>query len=758
MRRFLALLGVFIIIAPAAALGPANVLIVVNKRDPVSLAVANHYRLRRQIPGRNFVFVDYTGNTKECSWEQFKKEVYDPTLATIARENIENQISVWLTMPGLPYRVGKNGISGVVHFGQESTPVQSAALGPAGFTTANAYYDAHQAIIPPQPGQPKRYLHMFLPAESIDAGKAFIDRSFSADAKRPKGTIYLFDGDGPRASRQISIPMAARMLDLLDAQHQHRPSSSMTGVRDVLGVYTGAVSFPCAQNTFLPGAIADHLTSFGGALLDSGDQMSCLEFLKAGCVASYGTVVEPYSYPAKFPSAQAHVLYFQGFSAIESYWMSVYWPQQSVFVGDPLARPFGIPPTLRIDNVKDGQQISGDFELAATADAAGDPIGVSHIELFLDDRLVAIQNAGVVPAGAKVELVVGGQTYSHQTAANCLGRDLILGLAKTAAAAPDLMVQVRGGDLWVLSAANLGDKLTVQARSSTPQFQAVALKDRFQPGNTGRELVALWGLNGAAGKDDLLRLTLEEEGQKLTTVEFRAAEELAADKLAAKLTAELQKQLPQQYQLRVVNPNAQQKAAALVISTVAAKLTKSPKAMLDLVRAGASNLQASNLGKQVPLADPTFQAYALAWVRFGVGAAKLPMKVKLPTAQLPDGRHVVRVVAHRGSASMPQATALASVVIRNQAATLRLTPAAAKLTSKQDPAAVAAAALSTPAGSAMEFFVDGRSAQKIEQPPFQLKLGPKDWGLGQHEITARVRLQNGRELFSDNMLTIEIVP
>jgi hypothetical protein len=32
--------------------------------------------------------------------------------------------------------------------------------------------------------------------------------------------------------------------------------------------------------------------------------------------------------------------YAQGSSALEAYWRSVAWPQQGVFIGEPLAAPF----------------------------------------------------------------------------------------------------------------------------------------------------------------------------------------------------------------------------------------------------------------------------------------------------------------------------------------------------------------------------------------------------------------------------------
>jgi uncharacterized protein (TIGR03790 family) len=95
------------------------------------------------------------------------------------------------------------------------------------------------------------------------------------------------------------------------------------------------------QVKWLPGALADHLTSFGGGLLEASGQMSALEWLESGATASYGTVSEPCNFVQKFPHPQILLLnYTQGATAIESYWRSVAWPAQGVFIGEPLAAPF----------------------------------------------------------------------------------------------------------------------------------------------------------------------------------------------------------------------------------------------------------------------------------------------------------------------------------------------------------------------------------------------------------------------------------
>ena len=121
------------------------------------------------------------------------------------------------------------------------------------------------------------------------------------------------------------------------------PIYALEGRSDVMFVFTGAAKVASlATNRFLDGAIADHLTSYGGALLPLGGQTTALEWLEAGAIGSYGTSSEPCNFRAKFPEPGIVMArYLGGESLVEAYWKSVLMPGQGVFVGDPLARPFG---------------------------------------------------------------------------------------------------------------------------------------------------------------------------------------------------------------------------------------------------------------------------------------------------------------------------------------------------------------------------------------------------------------------------------
>jgi len=118
------------------------------------------------------------------------------------------------------------------------------------------------------------------------------------------------------------------------------------GIRDkfdIMFYFTGTSAVPFLDSIgFLPGAIADHLTSAGGKLPKS-NQMSALRWLEAGATGSYGTVVEPCNFAQKFPNPEIVMKhYLAGDTLIEAYWKSVSWPGQGIFIGEPLAKPYAV--------------------------------------------------------------------------------------------------------------------------------------------------------------------------------------------------------------------------------------------------------------------------------------------------------------------------------------------------------------------------------------------------------------------------------
>jgi uncharacterized protein (TIGR03790 family) len=188
-------------------------------------------------------------------------------------------------------------------------------------------------------------------ASGPDAGTALdlIDRGVSADGTEPMGDGWFFrTTDAARSVRWSEflystlpqwVPDGGLNLTYVDALDGG--ASSLANTTNVLFYFQGLASVPnLATNTYRPGAIADHLTSYGGQVPTSG-QMSILRWIEAGATASYGTVVEPCNYTTKFPNTTVLLShYYRGEPVLEAYWKSVAMPGEGLFIGEPLATPW----------------------------------------------------------------------------------------------------------------------------------------------------------------------------------------------------------------------------------------------------------------------------------------------------------------------------------------------------------------------------------------------------------------------------------
>jgi uncharacterized protein (TIGR03790 family) len=218
-------------------------------------------------------------------------------------------------------------------------------------------YDAKQCKNTCAPGTPSPYfnsasrkpfddlgirLAMMLPSDSFQRVKALVDRGVQSDAGVFRSTAYyLTTSDVNRNSRAQFFPPSGLNIPRSGLAVMSMRSDKLVGARDIMIYQTGLAQVDELDTLgFLPGALADHLTSFGGDLYGKG-QMTALRWLDAGATASYGTVSEPCNYWQKFPNPAVLLKwYVNGATAIEAYWKSVAWPAQGLFVGEPLAAPY----------------------------------------------------------------------------------------------------------------------------------------------------------------------------------------------------------------------------------------------------------------------------------------------------------------------------------------------------------------------------------------------------------------------------------
>lgn len=305
-----------------------QIAVIVNDDDANSLAVGAYYQQARKIPEENVVHVRIPHSPHRLKAAEFKalKQQIESQLGP----EIQAMVLVWTA----PYAVECNAITAALTLGFDAGQCNNTCA-PG---KRSSYFDSRSR-------QPYTDLgirpSMLLPTDSVERAKSLIDRGVMSSFRlQPASAYFLITTDKQRSSRAQFFPPSGK-LPRLQFQIKTLHENEIVGQKDVMIYQTGLVSVPKLETLeFLPGALADHLTSTGGDLLGT-KQMSSLRWLEAGATASYGTVSEPCNFWQKFPQSQVLLRhYLTGETAIEAYWKSVAWPAQGLVIGEPLAAPY----------------------------------------------------------------------------------------------------------------------------------------------------------------------------------------------------------------------------------------------------------------------------------------------------------------------------------------------------------------------------------------------------------------------------------
>lgn len=313
----------------AWALTPDQLAVVVDEDQPLSVQVGEYYRRVRHVPPDNLIRVRIRNSGTTLGEKEFSRIKGD--IDARLPSSIQAVVFAWTS----PYRVGCMSFTSAYSMGFDDSFCKNSCAP----TRPTPYFDAASR-------RPREHYDlrpsMLLAARSFAEAKSLIDRGLAADGSAPPNAAayLLVTLDKNRSTRAVTFPPSGKIVR--PALEIHRTRANLIENKSgILFYLTGLVSVPKLETlSFLPGALADHLTSAGGDLLGHS-QMSSLRWLEAGATASYGAVSEPCNYPQKFPNASVLIKhYLQGETALESYWKSVEWPSQGVFIGEPLAAPY----------------------------------------------------------------------------------------------------------------------------------------------------------------------------------------------------------------------------------------------------------------------------------------------------------------------------------------------------------------------------------------------------------------------------------
>ena len=303
--------------------------IVINDADPLSIRIGNYYQQARNIPARNVLHVDFRPGRPSMAKAEFQR------IKTRLDQQTPDAVQAYAITWAAPYRVGCMSITTAFTFGFDTRFCSQQRCAP----TRHSSYFRHPSATPYTDYGIRPTIA--IAAENFKEARKLIDRGVSSDKTRPSGTAYLVStSDKARNVRAIGYAVIEKLMAGWINTRVVK-SEALQNKNDILFYFTGRVSVPYLDTLqFVPGAIADHLTSAGGKLT-GGKQMSALRWLEAGATGSYGTVVEPCNLTGKFPNPGLLIdFYGAGRTLLQAYWQSVQQPGEGIFIGEPLAAPF----------------------------------------------------------------------------------------------------------------------------------------------------------------------------------------------------------------------------------------------------------------------------------------------------------------------------------------------------------------------------------------------------------------------------------
>ena len=307
--------------------------LVINTADPASVAVGEYYIGARGLKPEQVLRVSLPVKPA-LDREEFNR------LKRAIDEHFTRRIQALALAWTMPYAVECNSITGALALGVDSELCKQSCnrSRPSTYFNSSSFRPLNDHGFRPA---------MMLTARTVEQAKALIDRGVAADGslllrgRPPVNALFLTTDDVARRVRTPLYPPPG-LIRGVGVEVKIEPAAELNRTPRVLLAITGSarVDLDPAPD-WVPGALADHLTSTGGDLLTGQGQSTALDWIASGVTASHGTVSEPCNHLQKFPHPQVLMgQYLQGSTALEAYWKSVLWPQQSLFVGEPLAAPF----------------------------------------------------------------------------------------------------------------------------------------------------------------------------------------------------------------------------------------------------------------------------------------------------------------------------------------------------------------------------------------------------------------------------------
>ncbi len=673
-----------------------NVLVVVNPNSPDSLALGNYYCELRHVPPQNVVRLqNWTGGNQVWSRAQFQTALLDPLLAELTARDLEQQIDFVLLSMDIPYAITEagsgNSTTSVLFYGFKpniapASPAITCAAPPFSFNSY-AFSESVFRDSPPDTAPANAFLAMMLTGTNLEAAKQTVDQGVTSDGTFPSAPVFLASTyDGSRDVRAVLFDdtifdtrVQGNMLVVRTNQ------DTPYGLSGLLGYQTGLQNFSILPQTFVPGAMADDLTSYGGVILVPNDQTTLLAFTAAGATASYGTVVEPCNDPAKFPSPMDYFYQARGFSVAECYYQSVLNPFQGLLVGEPLASPFARRGAgTWATTISPGTVLSGTTNLAVEFSAADATRPLQQVDLFVDGTFLQTNTNVVATPGNLIWATINGTTIQYLIASNATLQAMAAGLAdsiNSSSNATQVSALATGDrlELHSLDPAKTGNQMLLSAGASAGSAGACtvslqAAQEQFV--DTVASAVAEVPIpNATLVPGDCLQLGI----QKTNGVQvLLSATNYADNGSALALAQDIVNQVNANPALQALDGVSAQSytSNSLSIACTVFVQARTPGFASSQIQATLNTLSSNPWMSAVttPLNSNLREIQPRNHLYLSVGVPNLSVTFPLNTTGLADGHHELTAVAYEGTHVRTQTAITQSVVVSNTplAATFQL--------------------------------------------------------------------------------------
>ena len=408
-----------------------NTVVVINQASSNSCELGNYFCEQRQVPPQNVLYINWAGGNTLWASNDLQTNLVMPLLNMLAARQLTNQIDYVVLSMDIPFQTSfgsvVNGTTSALFYGSR----QGDGSDPLGVTNSYAASEAvfRQATPVGAPGY--SFLTTMITADSLAQAEALVDQGVESDGTRPQQPVVLAkSSDTLRNIRYPFFDNAIFNVNILGVSSILRTNTdSVLWPNGCLGYETGLAQFSVPQSTFVPGAIADSMTSYGGIIFGANSQTNLLAFINAGAAGSYGTVVEPEDDTQKFPNPQDYFYQARGFSLAESYYQSINAPYLGLIVGEPLAAPFARVGDGEWDTNLVNAELSSITNLSVQFSAYNGNHPLQQVDLFVDGTYYCTLTNPVPCPGNLLTVILNGYPITYTVPTNSTLSTITTGLA-----------------------------------------------------------------------------------------------------------------------------------------------------------------------------------------------------------------------------------------------------------------------------------------------------------------------------------------